>query len=73
MTLAAYPGSKFHYDVLVNYDGLPDQMLLFVSGVQVAMVTFNSPYSGTKFVFEKVVGGVSTLYCATIVSGEVNF
>jgi len=73
MTLAAAIGSKLHFNVLSNYDGLPDQMLLFVSGVQVAMVTFNSPYAGTRFVFERTVGGVTNLYCGNIISGEVNF
>lgn len=73
MTLAAAIGSKLYFDVLANPAGLPDQMLLFVSGVQVAMVTFDSPFAGTRFVFSRTVGSVTSLYCGNIASGEVYF
>lgn len=73
MTFASLSGNSFYYDSVVDFDGLPDQMLIYVSGAQVAAVTFNQPYLNTSFVLELVSGGVSTFYCGTIVSGEVNF
>ena len=73
MTLASSLGNGLYYSNIVNFDGLPDQMLIYISGVQVAAVTFNQPYANTAFVFRNVVGDISNFYCGTIASGEVNF
>jgi len=70
MTLVSSEGSKLYYEELENYDGLPSQMGIFVSGVQVASVTFNSPYNTKSFVFETAAGD---RYCGTFADGTVNF
>jgi hypothetical protein len=49
-------------------------MKIFVSGVQVALVTFVTPYIGMAFIFTRKVSGVSTDYSGTLVSsGRVDF
>lgn len=73
LTFASYQENKFYYDFLSDYDGLPNTMRIFVSGVEVGLVTWNQPYAGTSFVFEMVSNGVSNLYCGDIISGEINF
>lgn len=73
MTFVSGLGNKLNYEELANYDGLPSQMGIFVSSVQVASVTFNSPYNTRPFVFERLVGGVSTKYCGNFTAGSVNF
>ena len=73
MTLVSNTGNKLYFEELVNYDGLPSQMGIFVSGVQVASVTFNSPYNTRSFVFERTVDNVTTKYCGNFADGSVNF
>lgn len=73
VTFASLSGNSLYYAPIVDFDGLPDQMLIYVSGDQVAAVTFNQPYLNTSFVLELVSGGASTFYCGTMISGEVNF
>ena len=73
MTFASSDGNKFYHNSITDYDGLPNVMRIYVSGVEAAVVTWNQPYSGTSFVFEKISEGVSTLFCGNIVSGEINF
>lgn len=73
MTLVSSTNNKLYYDVLADYDGLPSQMGIFVSGIQVASVTFNSPYNTRPFVFERNVGGNTTKYCGNFTAGNVNF
>lgn len=73
ITFASSPGNKFYYDSLSNYDGLPDTMRIYVSGTEVAVVTWNQPFAGTPFVLELFSEGSSNVYCGNIVSGEINF
>lgn len=73
MTFASSQGNKFYYDFLDDYDGLPNTMRIFISGTEVALITWNQPYNGTSFVFEIITEGVSNLYCGFITSGEINF
>lgn len=63
MTFVSGTGNKLYHEVLSDYDGLPSQLSIYVSSVQVASVTYNSPYDGTPFVFERTVGGTTTKYC----------
>jgi len=72
VTLDSTVNAKLYYNTPTNFDGLPANMKLYVSGVQVASVTFTSPYAGRPFVFERVVAGVSTLYSGSIVEGRVD-
>ena len=73
---ASFLGNKIHFNVLSNYDGfspLPKIMIIYVSDTPVASVTFNDPYLGTPFVFERIIEGVSVLYCANMIDGELIF
>jgi hypothetical protein len=73
MTLVSTSGNKIYYNTLDNYDGLPSNMKLYVSGVQVALVTFNGPYLGLPFAFERNVSGTITLYYGVFTVGRVDF
>ena len=72
LTLVSTVGAKLYYNTPTNFDGLPANMKLYVSGVQVASVTFTSPYAGRPFVFERVVAGVSSVYSGSVAEGRVD-
>ena len=72
ITLVSTVGAKFYYSTPKNYDGLPTNMLLYVSGVQVALVTVTTPYIGQPFVFERVVNGTVFTYTGRVASGKVD-
>jgi hypothetical protein len=73
MTLVSTAGSRIYYDTLENYDGLPSNMKIYVAGVQVALVTFNGPYLGLPFAFERNVSGTTNLYYGVFTVDRIDF
>jgi hypothetical protein len=74
ITFVSSVGNKLYYNTPVDYDGLPINMKIYVSNVQVASVTINNPYLNQPFVFERTVGGVTTQYYGLFNStGRIDF
>jgi hypothetical protein len=79
VTLVSSSGNSLSFAALANHSGTPGlfdrvNMKIFVSGVQVALVTFVTPCIGMAFIFTSRASGVSTDYSGTLVSsGRVDF
>lgn len=56
ITLYGQPGTKLYYNALANFEGSPDNLLIYRNVInnepqnQIAMVTWNSPYLGKPFI-----------------------
>jgi hypothetical protein len=56
VTLVSTVGSSLSYDSLVDFGGTAVNILLYVAGVQAALITITNPYLGQRFRFTKNTG-----------------
>ena len=78
VVLVSEPGNTLSFNSLYDFSGLPANMNVYVSDVQVATVTFTHPYLGMPFAFAAISNGSPVEYQSTFVGsfnapGRVDF
>ena len=52
VTLASSVGTSISYNTLENFSGTPINIKVYVSGVQIALITVTTPYVGLNFIIQ---------------------
>lgn len=75
--VVGYPGTKLTIPNLSNYDGTPENSLIYVQGAQVASITWNSPYGGKQFTIELPAAYwpllTTRIFTGVIATNDINF